>query len=157
MLIAAALLALLALFAASAAIAQEGGREDESDAKAIDDPMNVFRGVELAWQKGNAQQIADLGSASQIYIELKGIDRRGAYFTKPQVAYLFKKMFESTSELTFQFTKFRNMENPDRRVYGVAHRQYKNVRRGGIFEDTVYVTLVKEEARWVVAEIKSTW
>lgn len=153
----AAFIACLAMFCAVSSVAQEQPREDESDTRLIDDPMETFRNMESAWQKGSAQAIAALASESPIFIEIRGVDRRGGYFTKPQLYYLFKQMFEGTSQLSFQFIKFRNLEKPDRRVYGVAHRKYRNLRRAAIFEDTVYITLVKEGSRWAVTEIKSTW
>jgi hypothetical protein len=153
----AASLACLAIFCAAPSRAQEQPREDESDAKLFDDPMETFRNIESAWQKSSAQEIASLASESPIFIEIRGLDRKGGYFTKPQLYYIFKQMFEGTNQVSFQFIKFRNLEKPDRRVYGVAHRKYRNLRRGAIYEDTVYITLVKEGSRWAVAEIKSTW
>jgi hypothetical protein len=152
----AALCAWLAIFCAAPSLAQEQPA-DESDTRLIDDPMATFRSIETAWQKSNAQAIAAFASESPIFIEIRGIDRRGGYFTKPQLYYIFKQMFEGSSQVRFEFIKYRNLDKPDRRVYGVAYRKYKNVRRGGIFEDTVYITLVKEGSRWAVAEIKSTW
>jgi hypothetical protein len=149
--------ACVAALAATPVFAQERPVSDDSDTKLVDDPVNTFMQIQSAWQKSNAQAIAALAGESPIFVEIRGIDRRGGYFTKPQLFYIFKQMFENTTQLGFEFIKYRNLEKPDRRVYGVAHRKYRSVRRGGIFEDTVYITLVKEESRWAVAEIKSTW
>jgi hypothetical protein len=117
----------------------------------------VFRSIERAWQSGNAQALAGLLSESRIFMEIRGIDRRGGYFTKPQVLYIFKDLFVTTKQTAFTFVKFHNLEKQDSRIYGMALRSYKINQSGGLYKDKVYVTLVKEGSRWAVAEIKSTW
>jgi hypothetical protein len=139
------------------AFPQEGPIQEDEVKTTAAEPLLTFKSIEDAWLKGNAQLIASLASEAPVFVEIRGIERKGGFFTRPQLLYIFKKMFEGTSQVNFQFFKYRNLEDPDRRVYGVAHRQYKNLRRGGVFEDTIYVTLVKEGSRWAVAEIKSTW
>ena len=51
---------------------------------------------------------------------------------------------------------FHNLDKPGRKVYGIAYRSYKNIRSDKVFQDKVYVTLKKEGAGWVVAEITTT-
>lgn len=150
-------LLLLCVGVAGSALAQQEQEKEDSDVQPIVEPLLTFKNIEAAWLKGNAQAIASLASESPVFVEIRGIDRKGGFLTKPQLLYIFKQMFESTNQVSFTFIKYRNLENPDRRVYGVARRQYKNLRRGGVFEDTIYFTLVKEGSRWAVAEIKSTW
>jgi hypothetical protein len=151
------LCAVLAAGVAGSALAQQKPVKEDSVVAPIEEPLLTFKNIEAAWLKGNAQAIASLASESPIFVEIRGIERKGGFLTQPQLLYIFKQMFEGTSQISFQFIKYRNLENPDRRVYGVARRQYKNLRRGGVFEDTIYFTLVKEGPRWAVAEIKSTW
>lgn len=124
----------------------------------IDDaPLIVFRNIEKAWQAGNAQALSELLSESRVFMEIRGIDRRGGYFTKPQMLYIFKDLFVNTTQTTFTFVKYHNLEKQDARVYGMATRSYKINQGGGLYKDKVYVTLVREGSRWAVAEIKSTW
>jgi hypothetical protein len=127
----------------------EGGIDEE--------PLAVFRNIERAWQAGNAQDLAGLLSESRVFMEIRGIDRRGGYFTRPQVLYIFKDLFLSTKQTGFTFVKYHNLDKQDSRVYGIALRTYRNNRSGGLYKDKVYVTLVREGSRWAVAEIKSTW
>ena len=142
----------------SAAAAQETRKSEAIPEANIDDePLRVFRSVEKAWQAGNARALAGLLSESRIFMEIRGIDRRGGYFTKPQILYIFQDLFVSTKQTDFTFVKFHNLEKQDSRIYGMALRSYKNNRSGGLYKDKVYVTLVKEGSRWAVAEIKSTW
>ena len=123
----------------------------------VGEPLQVFRKIEKAWQSGNAQALAGLLSESRVFMEIRGIERRGGYYTRPQMLYIFKDLFVDTKQTGFTFVRFHNLEKEDSRIYGMALRSYKINRSGGLYKDKVYVTLVKEGSRWAVAEIKSTW
>jgi hypothetical protein len=60
-------------------------------------------------------------------------------------------------QVNFTFVRYYSLEKEGSRVYGMAQRSYKNNRSNKLFRDKVYFTLVKEESRWAVVEIKSTW
>ncbi len=150
-------LAALLIVAADAVAQQPRKGGTTADVDISDEPLLVFRTIEKAWLSGNAQALANLSSDSKVFMEIRGIDRRGGYFTKPQILFIFKDMFASTDQTSFTFVKYHNLEKQDSRIYGMALRSYKNNRGGGLYQDKVYVTLVKERSRWAVAEIKSTW
>jgi len=153
-------LAVLALMSASSAAQDaQGDAEPPIPRKGVIDkrPLEVFKSVEKAWISGNAQALADLASESKVLIKIRGMERRGEYFTKPQLYYIFKGIFESTSQTSFTFVRYHNLEKRDSRVYGMALRSYKSNQSGGLYKDRVYVTLAKEGSRWAVTEIKSTW
>jgi hypothetical protein len=155
--IAFALLAVLLVAGASISAQEVRKSEVVPDIEIDQEPLMVFRNIEKAWQAGNAQALSGLLSESRIFMEIRGIDRRGGYFTKPQVLYIFKDLFVTTKQTAFTFVKFHNLEKQDSRIYGMALRSYKINKSGGLYKDKVYVTLVKEGSRWAVAEIKSTW
>jgi len=131
---------------------QGAGKVEENEA-----PLLVFKSIELAWQAGNAQALASLAGGSRVFVEIRGIERRGGYFTRPQIFYLFKDMFAATTQSSFVFVRYQNLDKQDSRIYGMALRSYKDRRSGGLYRDKVFVTLVKDGSRWAVAEIKSTW
>ena len=122
-----------------------------------EEPLQVFKTVEKAWQTSNAQALSDLLSGSRVYVEIRGIEHLSGYFTRPQLFYIFKDMFGSTRQLNFAFVKYYSREKEGSRVYGIAQRSYKSNRSNKLYRDRVYFTLVKEESRWAVVEIKSTW
>ena len=122
-----------------------------------EEPLRAFKTVEKAWRSGNAQALADLLSGSRVYVEIRGIEDMSGYFTRPQILYIFKDMFASMKQLNFSFVRYYSREKEGSRVYGIAQRSYKNNRGNKLYRDTVYFTLVKEESRWAVVEIKSTW
>ncbi|MCK4550102.1 MAG: hypothetical protein KAU49_08020, partial [Candidatus Krumholzibacteria bacterium] len=120
------------------------------------DPLKVFKGIERAWQKENANGIASYAGSGRVFLDVRGIGKKGGYYSKSQVKYLFKDMFKADDQLKFEFVKFHNLEEPDRKVYGIAYRSCKNHRSGKVFQDKVYVTLGRDGPAWVVAEIKTT-
>jgi hypothetical protein len=120
-------------------------------------PLLVFKSIERAWQAGNAQALANLATEARVFVEIRGIEQRGGYFTRPQVFYLFKDMFASTSQANFTFVRYQNLGKQDAKIYGMALRSYKSNQSGGLYKDKVFVTLIREGSRWAVAEIKSTW
>ncbi|MDD3641967.1 MAG: hypothetical protein PHQ19_00665 [Candidatus Krumholzibacteria bacterium] len=121
-----------------------------------DHPLKVFKGIERAWGNSDAAGIASFIGEGRVSIDVRGIGQRGGEFSRSQVLFLFRKMFESDKQTKFEFVKYHNLEKPDRKVFGIAYRSYKNNRSGKVYQDKVYVTLGREGPGWVVAEIKTT-
>jgi len=120
-----------------------------------DHPLKVFKGLERAWSAGDAAGIASFVGEGRVSVDVRGIGQRGGQFSRSQVLFLFRKMFESDEQTKFEFVKFHNLDKPDRKVFGIAYRSYKNNRSGKVYQDKVYVTLGREGPGWVVAEIKT--
>ena len=118
-------------------------------------PPPVFKGIERAWQKGDAEALSKYTGKSKILLNVRGMEQASGYFSKPQFYFLFKNLFKVNRHERFVFVKYHNLERPDRKVYGIANRSYKNVRSGRLFQDKVYVTLKREGEEWVLVEIKS--
>jgi hypothetical protein len=165
---ASASIAALLLLAAAALPAQERGREQAPQKKlkeeklppkkATDagDPMRILRRIERAWRNENADAIASHAGRGKVHLDVRGMGRSGGYFSKSQLKYLLRNLFENDEQLKFEFVKFHNLESKDGKVYGIAYRRCKNARSGKVFQDKVYITLDREGPAWVVAEIKTT-
>ena len=121
-----------------------------------DSPMRIFKGIETAWKSADSEKLSGYAGESRIYLKVEGMDKDPGFFSKSQVYYLFKTMFANYRQTKFEFVRYHNVDRSDRKVFGIAHRNYKNSRSGKLFQDKVYVTLKKEGKRWVVAEIKTT-
>jgi ribosomal protein L35AE/L33A len=145
----------LTLAAASAASGQEAIKPISPGEPPADQPLKVFKGIERAWSGGDAAGIAAFVGEGRVSIDVRGIGQRGGEFSRSQVLYLFRRMFESDKQTKFEFVKFHNLDKPDRKVFGIAYRSYKNNRSGKVYQDKVYVTLGREGPGWVVAEIKT--
>lgn len=150
-----AALAAVLLLAAVPAWGQEAVKTAPESPPA-DHPLKVFKGIERAWNGGDAASIASFVGEGRVSIDVRGIGQRGGEFSRSQVLFLFRKMFESDEQTKFEFVKFHNLDKPDRKVFGIAYRSYKNIRSGKVYQDKVYVTLGREGPGWVVAEIKTT-
>jgi len=153
-------LAILAVLAAlvTLAVAPAAGQEaipPTRESKPADSPLKVFKGIERAWRSGDAAGIAALVGEGRIAIDVRGIGQRGGLFSRSQVLYLFRNMFEAYEQTKFEFVKYHNLDKPERKVYGIAYRSFKNNRNGKVYQDKVYVTLGREGPGWVVAEIKT--
>ena len=131
-------------------------KKEKEKTVVVQDPLKVFKGIERAWQKENADGIAVYARSGRVFLDVRGIGKKGGYFSRSQVKYLFRDMFKVDEQLKFEFVKFKNLEEPDRKVYGIAYRSCKNHRSGKVFQDKVYVTLGREGSAWVVTEIKTT-
>lgn len=118
--------------------------------------MAVFRGIEKAWLKEDAAAISKYAGGSKVFIDVRGIRRRGGYYSKSQVFYLMKKLFASTRQVRFSFVRYSSTKGKSTRAFGIARRIFKDSHKGAIVQDKVYVTLKREGRRWVLAEIKST-
>lgn len=121
-----------------------------------DSPMRIFKGIENAWKNADSEKLSGYAGESRIYLKVEGMEKDPGYFSKSQFYYLFKKMFVNNRQTKFEFVRYHNIDRSDRKVFGIAYRNYKNSRSGKLFQDKVYVTLKKEGTRWVVAEIKTT-
>ena len=137
-------------------IPDEPKKTEEKKEVRVQDPLRVFKGIERAWQGENADAIAAYVGEDRVRLDVRGLGKKGGYYSKSQVKYLFRDMFKADDQLKFEFVKFHNLEEPDRKVYGIAYRSCKNHRSGKVFQDKVYVTLGREGPGWVVAEIKTT-
>lgn len=119
-------------------------------------PLATFKGIEDAWASEDAASLSRFSGEGKVLVNVIGIGRRGGYFTRPQVRYLFKRLFKNYTHIKFNFVKYHNLDKPESRVYGIAHRTYRNKRNGKIYNDKVYVTLRNEGEVWAVNEIKTT-
>ncbi len=120
-------------------------------------PLSIFRDIEKAWHNESPDEILNLLSKGKVYLYIKESGYREGYYSHSQTRYIFRSIFEQNRQLKFRFVKYYNLEQPSRRVYGVAQRSYKNISSGRLFRDKLYVALKREGDRWVIARIKSNW
>jgi len=120
-----------------------------------DVPLSIFANIERGWRSGKEGNILRHFGQGKVAISISGAGPKGGYFSKSQSHYLFKDLFKYTITKKFEFTQYRNINNGNRKVYAVAERQYKRRDDGRLFKDKIYVSLHRENKRWVISEIKS--
>lgn len=123
--------------------------------KQTDVPLAIFADIERSWRAGKEDAILRHFGQGKVAISISGAGPKGGYFSKSQSHYLFKDLFKYTITKKFEFTQYRNIHNGNRKVYAVAERHYKRRDDGRLFKDKIYVSLHRENKRWVISEIKS--
>lgn len=118
-------------------------------------PLSIFADIERGWRSGKEEHILRHFGQGKVAISIGGAGPKGGYFSRSQSHYLFKDLFKYTITKKFEFTQYRNIHNGNRKVYAVAERQYKRRDDGRLFKDKIYVSLHRENKRWVISEIKS--
>lgn len=118
-------------------------------------PLAVFADIERGWRKADVSKILVHFGKRKVAISIAGAGPAGGYFSRNQSFYLFKDLFKYTITKRFEFTQYRNIHDGNRKVYAVAERHYKRRDDGRLFKDKIYVSLERENGRWVVSEIKS--
>ncbi|GEM_PF-1650190 len=147
---------LVAAVCATCALAQRDVKIKLGDKREITPELHkIFGEIETAWQDSDAKKLSSFAGDSKVFLNVRGLGRRAGYYSRPQLYYMFKKMFEGMRNIRFEFVGFQRFSRSEMRVYGIAERSYTNTGRGRFFKDKVYVTLMKEEKKWVVVEIKT--
>jgi len=117
--------------------------------------VGVFRNIENAWKSQDAGAISRYAGSGRVYIDVRMLNKQGGYFSRPQVFFLFKRMFKTTKLLRFSFQRFSEPGSGGLRAYGIANRVVKDLRTGKIIRDKIYITLKWNGKSWVLTEIKS--
>jgi len=121
----------------------------------IKSSVGVFRSIEKAWKEQDAGEISRYAGSGRVYIDVQMLNKQGGYFSRPQVFFLFKRMFGSTKLLRFSFQRFSKPGSEGTRAYGIANRVVKDLKTGRIIKDKIYITLKWNGRGWVLSEIKS--
>jgi len=119
------------------------------------DPSRVFRGIESAWKNGDASALIRFVGSGRVYLDLQGASKKGGYFSKSQIYFLFKRHFSATRQLKFAFMRLSKPKVRGNKAFGIARRVYRDARNGRVVNDKVYVTLRREGRSWVLSEVKS--
>lgn len=128
---------------------------ESGETNAAEVPFSVFADIEQGWRAGSIDGILGHFGKGKVALSISGAGPKGGYFSKNQSFYLFKDLFKYTITKKFEFVQYRNIHDGDRRVYAVAERHYKRRDDGRLYQDKIYVSLQRENERWVISEIKS--
>jgi hypothetical protein len=118
-------------------------------------PIAVFSDVEAGWKNEQVQQILRHYGRGKVTISIEGSSPTGGQFSRNQSYYLFQDLFKYTITQKFQFVQYRHVSDGRDDVYAVAERHYKRNDDGKLYKDKIYVSLHREDNRWVITEIKS--
>jgi hypothetical protein len=140
----------LLLFLAAAA-----GRAQEVDEPDSLRPTLVFASIERAWVVGDAQAVVQQFGKRKVYISLPDGGPAGGHFSRDQSFFIFKDFFDATRTEEFSFVTIRPADEQRSTAIGLADRTFRRRDSSRTQQDRIFVSLVFEDSRWVVSEIKS--
>jgi len=118
-------------------------------------PAPVFASIERAWVIGSADSVLAHVGDRKVYISLPDGGPAGGTFSRAQSYFIIKQMFDATRTEEFSFVSIRQPEGESDAALGRAERTFRLRDSSRLQQDRIFVSLLQEGERWVIAEIKS--
>ena len=118
-------------------------------------PALVFASIERAWVIGNADSVVEHFGSRKVSISLPDGGPPGGAYSRAQSYFILKGLFDATRTEAFSFVSIRQTDEAAATAIGSAERTFRRRDSSQILQDRIFVSLVQEDERWVVAEIKS--
>ena len=118
-------------------------------------PADVFASIERAWVVGSADAVVAQFGKRKVTISLPDGGPSGGLFSRAQSFFILKDYFAATRTEEFSFVSIRQPEEQPDNAIGMAERNFRRRDSSRTLSDRIFVSLVREDQRWVVSEIKS--
>jgi hypothetical protein len=118
-------------------------------------PANVFASIERAWVVGDAGAVVQQFGKRKVYISLPDGGPTGGHYSRDQSYFILKGFFDATRTEEFSFVTIRTADEGHGSAIGLASRTFRRRDSSRTLQDRIFVSLVLEDSRWVVSEIKS--
>jgi hypothetical protein len=115
----------------------------------------IFASIERGWVIGNVDSVLEHFGKRKVYISLPEGGPDGGTFSRAQSYFILKDLFDATRTEEFSFVSIRQPEGQPATAIGSAERIFRRRGSSQMVQDRIFVSLVHEDERWVVAEIKS--
>jgi hypothetical protein len=136
--------------------ASEAGAQDEPDSSAAGNPpAPTFASIERAWVVGSADAVLEHFGKRKVFISLPEGGPDGGTYSRAQSYFILKELFDATRTEEFSFVSIRQPEEQPQTAVGRAERTFRFRDSSRTQRDRIFVSLVREGDRWVIAEIKS--
>ncbi len=136
--------------------ASNAGAQDGSDSSPTGDaPAPIFASIERAWVVGSADAVLEHFGKRKVFISLPEGGPDGGTYSRAQSYFIFKELFDATRTEEFSFVSIRQPEEQPQTAVGRAERTFRFRDSSRTQRDRIFVSLVREGDRWVIAEIKS--
>jgi hypothetical protein len=118
-------------------------------------PAPVFASIERAWMIGNADSVMAHVGDRKVYISLPDGGPAGGTYSRAQSYFIIKQMFDATRTEEFSFVSIDQRQGGADAAFGRAERTFRLRDSSRLQQDRIFVSLLQEGERWVIAEIKS--
>jgi hypothetical protein len=139
-------------------LAQEQAPATPSDSSSQEAPRAtpVFASLERAWVVGNVDSVLGHFGKRKVFLSLpEEGGPAGGLYSRNQSYFILKDLFDTTHTEEFSFVSIRLAEEQPGTAIGRAERTFRRRDSSKTVQDRIFFSLVQEDARWVVAEIKS--
>lgn len=119
-------------------------------------PHRVFDDFQRAWLAEDTESLLGLLGRGRVYISLGPGGPFGGSFSPNQAFYLIEDHFDHTVTEHFEIKRTRTVEENGRKVFAIAEREFRWNENGRQYKDKLFISLRREDQRWVISEIKST-
>jgi hypothetical protein len=118
-------------------------------------PTPVFASLERAWVTGNVDSLLGHFGKRKVFLSLPDGGPNAGLYSRNQSYFILKGLFDETSTEEFSFVSIRQADDQQGTAIGRAERTFRRRDSSRLVQDRIFVSLVQEDARWVVAEIQS--
>ena len=146
---------LAALLAVTAVSAGRAAADSIPASEPPAQPALVFASIERAWMVGSADSVVEHVGKRKVFISLPDGGPEGGTYSRAQSYFIFKELFDATRTEEFSFVQIREAEDEPRTAVARAERTFRLRESSRLQQDRIFVSLVQEGDRWVIAEIKS--
>jgi len=115
----------------------------------------IFASIERAWVIGSVDSVLEHFGARKVSISLPDGGPPGGTYSRAQSYFILKGLFDATRTEEFSFVSIVQAEDPTATAIGRAERTFRRRDSSQLLQDRIFISLVQEGERWVVAEIKS--
>jgi hypothetical protein len=118
-------------------------------------PAPVFASIERAWVIGSADSLLAHVGERKVHLSLPDAGPEGGTFSRAQTYFILERMFDATRTEEFSFVSIRQPEEQPASAVGRAERTFRRRDSSRLQQERIFVSLLQEADRWVIAEIKS--
>ena len=118
-------------------------------------PAPVFASIERAWMIGSADSVMAHVGDRKVYISLPDGGPAGGTYSRAQSYFIIKQMFDATRTEEFSFVSIDQRDTGAEAAFGRAERTFRLRDSSRLQQDRIFISLLQEGERWVIAEIKS--
>ncbi len=114
----------------------------------------VFTQVDFAWRSEDAAFLSPYIGRRGVGLSLAGETAEDGWFSRNQALSLLDRLLRSSETVRFDFVRYRNLAGDAGRPSAAAVWD-RSRSHDALFRQIVFLSLAREEGRWVIAEVKT--
>jgi hypothetical protein len=129
------------------------GVAEKQDA-AVNRPREVFRAVEMGWRTGTPKPFERHLGKGKVWLDFGEGGLRGGLYGKSQTYYMLADYLKRKPTVSTSMIKMSEKNGKNTRPYARFESTYR-YKTGPNKKEVIFVSLVLEDNRWVISEIRA--